>query len=217
MTDPSSTQSGTTHVLMLADMSGSMAGLAEDVRGGFNTYVADLAEQPGDYRLTVTLFDTEFIPLCTDAALTNVPKLTGTNYSPRGATALLDALGKTVGEFETRVELADGDRVMVVVQTDGLENSSREWRFEAVQKLIKEREASGRWSFIYLGAGADTWSQAERMGFGANNYVNTSATGQGTASTYAGLVTATRAYSSGASGAEASGIIAATPGVVDQP
>jgi len=206
---------GTTHVLMIVDMSGSMGDLAADVRVGFNTYVTDLADQPGTYRLTATLFDQRYMPLCADAELSAVPKLTPANYSPAGMTALLDAVGRTVGDFETRVQLGGTDRVLVVIQTDGHENASTEWTWEAIQRLIKDREATGRWSFVYLGAGADTWSQASRMGVDRNSYVNTSATSRGTRSTYDGLTRGTVSFAAGASGAEASGIVAATPGAVD--
>lgn len=208
-TDP---KPGTTHVLMITDMSGSMGALAQDVRGGFNTYVTDLAKEPGDYRLTACLFDTEFISLCTDARLADVPRLTDANYAPRGMTALLDAVGKTVREFQSRATLVEGDRVLVVIQTDGEENSSREYDWVAIQTLIKDREATGRWSFVYLGAGADTWAQASRMGVASANYVNTVKTSHGTASTYSGLTVGTVAFAAGASGADVSRTVRATPG-----
>lgn len=193
--------SGTTHVLLVTDMSGSMGHLADDVRGGFNTYVAGLKGKPGSYRLTATLFDQRYMPLCVDADLATVPELTGDNYSPAGSTALLDAVGRTVGEFETRAKLGDADRVLVVIQTDGQENASREWTWAAVQGLIKDREATGKWSFVYLGAGADTWDQANRMGVAGANYVGTHATSAGTRATYDSLVGATTAYAAGADGA----------------
>lgn len=203
----------TTNVLIVTDRSGSMASLAADVRGGFNAYVDGLRADSGKYRLTATLFDTESTALCVGAKLRDVPALTEANYRPGGMTALLDAVGKTVAEFEARTTLGDGDRVLVVIQTDGAENSSREYSWEQVQRLIKDREATGKWSFVYLGAGADTWDQASRMGVAASNYVNTGHSSGATQSTYSGLTRATVAYSKGATGAEASGIVAATPGV----
>lgn len=199
----------TTHVLMIVDMSGSMAPLAEDVRGGFNTYLDDLAKDGGTYRLTVTLFDDRFESLCVAAKLADVPRLTEANYKPRAMTALLDAVGKTVAEFDSRVPvLADGDKVLVVVQTDGHENASREFSREQIAALIKAKEATGRWSFMYLGAGADAWSQAGGMGFAANTTLRSAHTSGATRSTYTGLTQASIAYSAGATGAEASGIVA---------
>jgi hypothetical protein len=203
----------TTHVLMCVDMSGSMATLAGDVRGGFNTYVADLAKDTARYRFTVTLFDTELIPLCVKVKPGDVPQLTAANYAPRGMTALLDAVGKTVTEFEAaNPTLAEGDRVLLVIQTDGLENSSREFTFDSVKKLITEREAGGRWTVVYLGAGADTWNQAARMGVANRNYVNTAASSVGTRSSYSGLTSGTTAYAAGAQSVAVAAAVAGEPG-----
>lgn len=194
----------TTHVLLIVDMSGSMGRLASDVRGGFNTYVDELrADTEKKYRLSVTLFDTAFVPLCTAAKLRDVPALTERNYRPRGMTALLDAVGKTIAEFESATTLDDEDRVLVVVQTDGHENSSREFRPSDIAELIKQREAGGRWSFVFLGAGPDTWQQAAGMGFRGESTVSLDSTSGATQGSYSGLAGATRSYSRGGSAAEA--------------
>jgi uncharacterized protein YegL len=202
-----------THVLLIVDMSGSMAGLAEDVRGGFNTYIADLAKDDGRYRITATVFDTAFDPLCVASKLRDVPKLTNVNYAPRGMTALLDAVGKTVTDFEATTTLAEDERVLVVVQTDGHENSSREFRRDQIAELIKTREATGRWTFIYLGAGVDAWGQGEALGF-VNN-VNTANSAAGTRNSYSGVTSASVAYASGASVGETYSVLAAAAAVDD--
>jgi hypothetical protein len=202
-----------THVLLIVDMSGSMGPLARDVRGGFTTYVDELrADTDRDYRLSVTLFDTAFIPLCTAASLRDVPELTEANYRPRGMTALLDAVGKTIAEFESATKLADDDRVLVVVQTDGHENSSREFRADQIANLIREREATGRWSFVFLGAGPDTWRQADAMGFRGASTVAMDSSAAATRGSYSGLATATRSYSRGGSADESAATRATAAG-----
>jgi uncharacterized protein YegL len=207
----------TTHVLMVVDMSGSMQPLAADVRGGFNTYIADLRkDEDRRYRVTATLFDTQFDSLCVATKLKDVPNLTGINYRPRGMTALIDAVGKTIAEFDARVPaLGDEDRVLVVVQTDGHENASQEFTRERIAATIKEREGAGKWSFVFIGAGPDTWAQAAGMGFAAASTVSVAATSAGTSATYSGLASATRSYSRGATGAEASSILATETATAD--
>lgn len=163
----------TTHALLIWDMSGSMYSLAEDVRGGFNEYVAGLRASDGRYRLTVTLFDNHIEPLCVAAKLRDVPSLTADNYRPRGTTALLDAIGKTVTQFEAATTFGEDDRVLVVVQTDGHENASTEWSKASIAELIRDREKTGAWTFVYLGAGVDAWSQAGGIGFSAATTVRT--------------------------------------------
>lgn len=196
----SATINGTTHVLMVVDMSGSMWNLAEDVRGGFNSYVAGLRDQHDiKVRLTAAMFDERYLPLTVDASLDEVPALTAHNYAPAGRTALYDALGKTIGDFDSRVVLGEHDRVICVVQTDGQENASQDWTGTAIRKLIKDREAGGRWGFVYIGTGLDSWSQAESLGYSRDTYVNTAATSTGTAATYGGLRGMTVSYAGGQS------------------
>lgn len=200
----------TTHVLIVTDRSGSMGPLADDVRGGFNQYVDDLrADTESRYRLTAALFSHEYTSLCVAAKLKDVPKLDRHSYAPGGMTALLDAIGRTITDFEQRVpDLKDGDRVLLVVQTDGQENSSREYRVDQIREMITSRETAGRWSCVFLGAGPDTWTQAGGLGFDRGNTVPVASTSGGTQSSYAGLTAATRAYSRGGTGAEASRVLA---------
>lgn len=198
----------TCHVLLAIDESGSMHHLASDVRGGFNQYIEGLAAEAGTrWRFTVALFsdrspmypavidaDVPPIPrvryLCRDAKIADVPRLDARNYVPLGATPLLDAVGDLVSGHGTR---SDEDRVLVVVQTDGQENSSQEWNLPGVKKLVEQREATGRWGFVYLGAGVDTW-EGNRMGFAS---VQTRSSRAGTAGTYSGMTASTVGYAAG--------------------
>lgn len=161
----------TTHVLMIVDMSGSMGDLADDVRGGYNAFLRDRESEADKFSFTVTLFDTEFISLCTAATWEATPRLDRENYHPRGMTALLDAVGKTINEFEAKNVLKEEDRVLVVVQTDGRENHSTEFSREHIADMIAQREQKN-WSFVFLGAGPDTWQQAGSMGFQRANTVS---------------------------------------------
>lgn len=186
----------TTHVLMIVDMSGSMHGYEEDVRGGFNSYLEAL-DPNTDYSFTVTVFDTEFISLSTATSLAETPRLNSENYSPRGMTALLDAVGKTVTDFEAKKVFQEGDRVLVVVQTDGFENSSSEFSKERIADMIAEREKTKNWSFTFLGAGPNTWKQAGMMGFQRANTVSYGR--EATRSAYAGMSKGTTRFASGQS------------------
>lgn len=192
----------TCHVLLAVDESGSMHDLASDVRGGFNQYIDGLAAETGTrWRFTVALFsnrnrlsDPNAEPrvryLCRDAKNADVPRLDERNYVPGGNTPLHDAVGDLVSGFGTR---SDDDRVLVVVQTDGLENSSREWKLPAVKKLVEQRTATGRWGFVYLGAGLDTW-EGEQMAFASSGTRRSRA---GTSGSYARMTQSTVDYAEG--------------------
>lgn len=212
-----------TDVLFVIDMSGSMAPIAQDVRGGFNTYLTELAAKPGTYRITVTVFDSAYGPtngpavrcvnLCTAAALDEVPLLTAANYQPHGGTPLLDAIGKTLTEFAAVDDTDSDGRVLLVVQTDGAENTSREFTGDQIRTMITQREATGRWTALFLGANLDAVDQAGNYGFAHANTVVVGGSAAATRATYSSLATSTAQYAAGASGAEAARHIAEnTPG-----
>lgn len=204
-----------THMLMVLDMSGSMGDLAGDVRGGFNSYLDQLAGDGNDYRLTVTMFDTEFVSHAVDKPLAEVERLDEHNYYPRGMTALYDAIGKTLAEFQTKHGAVRKDeRAMLVVQTDGHENSSREFTKGGIRKLIEDREATGRWMCVYMGAGPKAWD--EGYGLGMSHSVGTTWDAAGTQSRYRGLATASGLYAAGADAGETFTVAVSEPGVVDE-
>lgn len=177
-------------VLMAIDDSGSMWKVAEDVRGGFNQYVTELGRDTlNTYKVTLVLFNTTVERLQTSVEPTDVVALDDVNYAPHGGTALLDAIGDLITGYEAQ----EGERPLVVVHTDGEENSSREWRIKALTALIAEKKRQG-WGFVFLGADLDTW-QGERMGFSSARTVNTR---EGNRGTYAGLTVGTVAYAGGA-------------------
>lgn len=190
----------TTHILLVTDESGSMYGVADDVRGGYNQYRQSLIDDADvRYRVTSAVFNNGYRLLCTAAQPLEVPKLDDRNYNPARNTALLDAIGRTITDFEAAVpELGEGDRVLLVVQTDGRENASAEYQREVIRKMIADREAGGTWSTVFMGAGPDTWKQAGGLGFA--NAVSYANTGADTGEAYRGLTRTSRAYSRGATG-----------------
>lgn len=191
-----STDKQVTHVLMIVDMSGSMSTLAQDVRGGFNDYIKKLREdEDNKYRITVAFFDHEYMPLCSTVSPKKVPLLTEQLYYPRGNTALLDAVGRTLNAFDS-TKLGTNDRVILFVQTDGKENFSHEFDKPTIANMIKTREDTGKWSCIYLGATLEAFSQAGDLGFRGSTL--TKNTKFGTRSAYRAMANNTVAYAAGA-------------------
>ena len=176
----------TVHVLMITDMSGSMGSLAEDVRGGFNSFLDEQAAKGSDQKYTVVLFDHAYMPLCSDVEIKDVPRLTKDNYMPRGMTALLDAVGRTVAGFDIS-KLGDDDKLILVIQTDGFENASKEYSTVGIKALLDKCRQTGKFREIYIGAGVDSWSQAQAMGMQSNSYLNTSGSKGATRSTYGNM------------------------------
>ena len=88
MTDPN-----LTHLYFLLDRSGSMQSIRDDTIGGFNAFIADQRQHPGDCRVTLAQFDDRYEVVYTDRPIADVPAL---DLHPRGTTALLDAIGRLV-------------------------------------------------------------------------------------------------------------------------
>ena len=151
-----------THVVFVLDRSGSMSGKEADVIGGFNGYVESLRANPaGAVGLSYVRFDDHLELVWNDLALADVPDMTEATYSVRGSTALLDAVGATVSAVRDN----PAHRYIVITNTDGQENASREWTTEKVRALIQEREARGNWTFAFFGEGIDSWADAARYGY----------------------------------------------------
>ena len=97
------------------------------------------------------------------------------SYRPGGMTALYDAIGHTVLQTETRLdgENRGGEKVLVVVMTDGLENSSTDYDAHGIAELVRSYGERPNWTFVYLGAGHDTIEEtrdaASGMGYKADN------------------------------------------------
>jgi len=167
-------------------MSGSMSPIADDVRGGFNSFLSQQAAEGGDQKYTVVLFDHEYMPLCNDVEIKDVPSLTEKNYKPRGDTALLDAVGRTVSGFDM-TKLGDEDKLVIVIQTDGFENASKEYSTATLKALLDKYRQTGKLREIYIGAGVDSWTQAQAIGMHVNSYLNTSGSKGATRSTYGAM------------------------------
>jgi uncharacterized protein YegL len=154
-------------VNVILDKSGSMASKTSDVIHGFNAYLEGLAQEDAvEYCFSLTFFDTVVEYRHVAVPLVDVPHLDNKSYRPGGNTALNDAIGATVRKVEN--EEAKHDKVVTVIMTDGEENSSREWSTAGVKALIEEKESKG-WTFVFLGAAMDAWSQGAAYGIRTAN------------------------------------------------
>ena len=89
------TNNDLTELVFILDRSGSMAGLASDTIGGFNAMLAKQKAEPGQALVTTVLFDHETVTIHDRLKIAQVPEMTAREYSVRGSTALLDAVGRT--------------------------------------------------------------------------------------------------------------------------
>lgn len=159
-----------THVTVVVDRSGSMAPTWSDVVGGYEKIVREQRDEPGECTLTTAVFDDQY-ELFED--FTDIKKAREKlDVIPRGMTALLDAIGKTINSVGERLaNLKENERpekCIFIVQTDGMENSSKEFTKEQIKKMIDEQSKKYSWEFMFLGASLDAVNEANDWGFDPN-------------------------------------------------
>lgn len=190
------TDSDLTHLLLIVDRSGSMAKIATDMEGGIAQLLKDQAQEPGTIVVDVWTFDDRPDHVYTAVRPDDVK---GPLVVPRGMTALNDAIGLAVVDLGNRLGLTPEDdrpgKVIVVVVTDGQENSSHEWSGSEIHALITEQSTRWGWTFIYLGANVDAFAEGHRYGFAAGQTMGYAATSKGAAgamATASSLIARTR-------------------------
>ena len=161
-----------TEIIFILDRSGSMSGYESDTIGGFNGFIKIQNLKDEKTNLTVVLFDHEREILWDGIEISNVI-LTEKEYFVRGSTALLDAIGHTIIDVSNRLIKTSynnlPNKVIFVITTDGLENSSVEFTYEQVERLIKQKQSVDKWDFIFLGANINVKKEAESLGIDIND------------------------------------------------
>jgi uncharacterized protein YegL len=180
---------GLTELVFILDRSGSMGGLESDTIGGFNALLEKQKKEPGEAVVTTVLFDDRYELLHDRINLRGIAPMSDREYFVRGNTALLDAIGKTIGKIGTAqkhtAEAERAEHVMVVITTDGLENASREYSEDKVRQMIEHQKSEHGWEFIFLGANIDAVATAQRVGIPSSRSANYNADAAGTALNYA--------------------------------
>ena len=171
-----------TEIIFLLDRSGSMTGLESDTIGGFNSFIKRQCDLEGETILTAILFDDQYEVLW-DGIPANQAVLTKKEYYTRGATALLDAVGKTIVNVGHRLSRTKENqrpgKIIFVITTDGLENSSREFTYKKVSEMILHQQEKYSWEFIFMAANMDAAKEAGRFGISSDDAFNFEASHEG--------------------------------------
>ena len=190
-----------TELIFILDRSGSMGGLESDTIGGFNATINDQKTLEEETRVTTILFDNFFEILHDRIDLQNLPTLTEKDYFVRGSTALYDAvalgINKIVNVQKQTKQDGRADKVIMVIITDGYENSSRETNAAMLHKMIDGCKKDG-WEFLFLGADIDAQAAAGAIGIESSRASNFVKDAQGVQVQYDSLNVAIRTMRSGA-------------------
>lgn len=190
------------NVYILLDRSGSMATSWLETLGSINGYVEKLED---DVNVYLAAFDSagdkpadDYLVLRETTAKKFDP-LTEKEVSARGGTPLYDA----VGRISEQMLKDNAERAVLVIMTDGYENTSKEYNLDSIKAKLKELERKD-WPTVMLGADFKnvTSYATGTFNISSSNVVNTSKAMRGFAmNTLAGK---TESYFSSIAGTTAS-------------
>ncbi len=172
----------------ILDRSGSMGGLEADTIGGFNAMIEKQKKAEGEALISTILFDHESMVLHDRVKLQEIRPMTDADYSVRGCTALIDAIGGAIchiSNVHRYIREEDvPEKTIFVITTDGMENASREYDAEKVRTMIREKQEKNGWEFLFLGANIDAVSTARQFGIREDRAVNYHSDSRGTRLNY---------------------------------
>lgn len=157
-----------THILFILDRSGSMQSIHSDVIGGINQFFDSQKFADGTADLTLVQFDNQIDTVMDGVDICTVKPYLDTDFSPRGSTALYDAMGMSMEalgrDLAARREADRPSNVVVAVMTDGEENASETFTFERIQQMIEHQRSFYNWEFLFLASELSTLDISRRMG-----------------------------------------------------
>lgn len=190
-----------TKIINIIDRSGSMYSIKNDAIGGYNSFIENQKKEEGFAEVTTILFNGYYHILFKNYDIKKAILLNEKNYETDGGTALYDAIGKAINDeidylgntpLEERPE-----KTMVIILTDGEENSSKIFSKNQIKELINEMKDDFKWEFIFLAANQDAALSAESIGINRDNSLNFSATTDGIEYAYNTISYSTSNYRNG--------------------
>lgn len=167
--------------LIIIDESGSMQSIKRAAIDSVNETIqtirsAQKKHEDQEHYVSLVTFNDDVKTVYECVPVDEVKELTAETYQPNCCTALYDAMGISLNALRKKV--AEDDKVLVTVVTDGYENASKEYSGKAIKALVDELKAKG-WVFAYIGANQDVEAVAATISI--TNVMKFEATPLGTA------------------------------------
>ncbi len=187
-----------TDIIIILDESGSMQKIKEGTLEGLNSFIREQKEVPGEGCWTLYTFADYSRKIWEQKDQKEVQPLSWDEYRPYGGTALLDAVCRAVDETGTRLaklpEYLKPDKVLLVIMTDGEENSSRFFSKFQMADRLKHQQEKYNWQVLFLGANQDAIATAAQYNIPSTKAFTYQATNKGALETYALVSRATRSW-----------------------
>ena len=151
------------YAVVCLDETGSMSQEVERVVTSLNEYVQNL---PARTHITVFKFNSDSWTKFYDGTKAKWTPMTEEDYNPNSMTPLYDSVAKAINHANSLVK-STKDKVLVMVDTDGYENDSREYSQDNVKALVEEKKKAG-WDFFFMAHGLDRVSANNILQQGTN-------------------------------------------------
>jgi len=154
-------------IVMVLDESGSMSSIKTNMIKSINDLITE-QKQVKERQATFTLvkFNDRINRVIKNKHLNNIRKLSENDYQPNATTALYDAIGDTINWFRNERD------VLMVIVTDGQENSSRRYNKTMVTNMIEDKKRFNNWSYVYLSNDLDTFAQGDNIGLHKSKFAS---------------------------------------------
>ncbi len=167
--------------LIIIDESGSMQSIKRAAIDSVSETIqtirsAQKKHEDQEHFVSLVTFNDDVKTVYECVPVDEVKELTAETYQPDCCTALYDAMGISLNALRKKV--AEDDKVLVTVVTDGYENASKEYSGKAIKALVDELKAKN-WIFAYIGANQDVEAVAATISI--TNVLKFEATPLGTA------------------------------------
>jgi uncharacterized protein YegL len=186
----------TTRVALVIDRSGSMSSVAKAAFDGINEQINVIrrdAELGGDTYVTYIQFDDFIDTVFANQHASELKNITPDQYSPRGSTAMRDAVGTAIEVLKNQTGSDEDVAYLVVTISDGAENASRQYTADRLAGIVTELKQTGRWTFTMMLSNVDL-SVAKNLGVDLGNSVTYTSTVEGTAQAFSQMSTSTGNY-----------------------
>ena len=196
-----------THLSIVMDRSGSMSGIAKDMEGGIKSFIENQKKVEGEATITLAKFDDQYDVVYD---FTPISQVNDFSLNPRGGTALLDAMGRTMESVRERIKAMNSEdqpaKVIFIFITDGEENSSHTYDRNRIFEMISDLRNSNEkdenqpdedgtvWEFVFLGANQDAIQAGGSFGIRAQASMTYSQSAQGAQNMFDSLNATTTCY-----------------------
>lgn len=168
-------------IICILDASGSMECKKSGIIEGFNSFLKSQKsiKRPRKAFFSLVQFNSIYsynnfqcvnnknniIPIYNRVSLNEVKPLNKESYKCDGCTPLYDTVGEVISK-SSNILLETKEKphsVLIVIITDGEENSSVNWKGYQVKNIIDQKKELG-WNFMFIGSNQECFKDSNELG-----------------------------------------------------